>query len=612
MATLVLTAVGTALGGPIGAAIGAIAGQAIDARLFAPKARHGPRLGELAVQTSSYGTAIPKLFGTMRVAGTVIWSTDLQERRSSSGGGKGRPRTVNHTYSASFAVALSGRPIRAVGRIWADGKLLRGSAGDFKAQTSFRLYNGEEDQDVDPLIASEEGVGGTPAFRGIAYAMFEDLELADYGNRIPLLTFEVDADSGPVSIGAIAMELSEGLVQAGAAPQLSGYAASGDSVRGVLESLAGVFPLTVREVGDKLVLGSAEGEPILIDASQSGAYDRNPAEGQTERTRRGGIPSEVGITYYEPARDYQTGLQRALDLEARQGLGRAERIELAAAMPAVQAKALAESRLARLAAARATVALHLTLRVATIRPGMQVRLEGFSGIWRVARCGFETMRLRLELVRLPAQEAAAVAASPGRPGPQPDLRHGPTTMRVYDLPLYGELPSERLVAAVVAAGAEPGWRAAALSVSFDDGFSWKDAGVTAAPATLGVAATALPAASSAVIDDVGSVEVELLNGAMWLEGRTDAALAGGDNLALLGHELIQFGRAEQVGPNRYRLSRLLRGRFGTEWASSAHQSGDDFLLIDAGALAPDRGVHRPSGRKGARACDRLGGRRCGS
>ncbi|RZT57170.1 hypothetical protein EV283_1230 [Sphingomonas sp. BK036] len=72
MATLVLTAVGSAVGGPIGGAIGALIGQAVDHTVFAPARREGPRLVELAVQTSSYGSQIPKLFGTMRVAGTVI------------------------------------------------------------------------------------------------------------------------------------------------------------------------------------------------------------------------------------------------------------------------------------------------------------------------------------------------------------------------------------------------------------------------------------------------------------------------------------------------------------------------------------------------------------
>ena len=110
MATLVLTVAGGLVGGPPGAAIGAMIGQQIDQNiLFRPKARHGPRLGDLSVQTSSYGTQIPKIFGTMRAAGTVIWATDLVEHRSSSGG-KGQPKTVRYSYSASFAVALSARP----------------------------------------------------------------------------------------------------------------------------------------------------------------------------------------------------------------------------------------------------------------------------------------------------------------------------------------------------------------------------------------------------------------------------------------------------------------------------------------------------------------------
>ena len=105
MATLVLTAVGSAVGGPIGGAIGALIGQSVDHALFGPKRREGPRLVELSVQTSSYGAQIPKLFGTMRVAGTVIWATDLKEHRARSGGGKGRPATTSYSYSASFAVA---------------------------------------------------------------------------------------------------------------------------------------------------------------------------------------------------------------------------------------------------------------------------------------------------------------------------------------------------------------------------------------------------------------------------------------------------------------------------------------------------------------------------
>lgn len=156
MATLVLTVVGTVLGGPIGAAIGATIGQVVDqAVLFKPKGREGPRLADLRLQTSRYGDQIPQLFGAMRVAGTVIWATDLIEHRSSSGGGKGKPKTTTYSYSTSFAVALSARRIGSIGRIWADGNLLRGSAGDFKSPiTSFRVYSGSEDQALDSQIAA--------------------------------------------------------------------------------------------------------------------------------------------------------------------------------------------------------------------------------------------------------------------------------------------------------------------------------------------------------------------------------------------------------------------------------------------------------------------------
>src|SRR3546814_11488239 len=51
-----------------------------------------------------------------------------------------------------------------------------------------------------------------------------------------------------------------------------------------------------------------------------------------------------------------------------------------------------------------------------------------------------------------------------------------------------------------------------------------------------------------------------------LSNAGDALLDGGANLALVGDELLQFGRAEQIDATRWRLSRLWRGRRGTEAA----------------------------------------------
>ncbi len=103
---------------------------------------------------------------------------------------------------------------------------------------------------------------------------------------------------------------------------------------------------------------------------------------------------------------------------------------------------------------------------------------------------------------------------------------------------------------------------------------------------LGHAMSILPAGQSALLDLMSSVEIELRDPDHWLENRDDDALVNGANLAILGNELIQFGTAEAIGPGRFRLSRLLRGRRGTEWAMGEHAVGEPFALIDANAVVP--------------------------
>lgn len=573
MATLILTTVGTAIGGPIGGALGSIIGQQLDRGLFGPRARQGPRLGDLAVQTSTYGAALPKLFGRMRVAGSVIWATDLVERRSTSGG-KGQPKTVNYAYSANFAVALSARPIIGVRRIWADGKLLRGTAGDFKTATAFRLHVGNEDQTVDPLIASSEGLSETPAFRGCAYAVFEDFELADYGNRIPSLTFEIEADATPMTIGEIGAGLADGAIVAGPSPALAGYAATGESLRAAMETLAEIAGLSLVDEGAALRFGLPDSAAPAIGAHEE--------KGRREIVRHAAsaTPSEVSLAYYDPARDFHAGLQRATTGEEERN---AERRALPAALAAEAVKAMAEARLAALRAARTRAKMRLGWARADLRPGGILTIEGESGRWAARRWRLGSMEVELELERLAGPKTESVPAESGQGGSQPDLIHGPTILRLIDAPL-GEPVGGRPQLLLAAAGTEPGWRRAALLASFDGGANWVDAGVTAASAMMGLMAGTLAAGQPWLFDDAGAVEVDLHHAAMMLENASDEALIAGANLALVGDELIQFGRATALGGERFRLSRLLRGRRGTEWAMSGHVAGESFVLIEPTAL----------------------------
>jgi len=580
MATLVLTTVGTLVGGPIGGAIGAVIGGQIDHAVLAPKGRQGPRLGDLSVQTSSYGSQIPKLFGTMRVAGTVIWATDLREDSHTSGGGKSGGKTTTYSYSASFAVALSARPIQAVRRIWADGKLLRGAGGDWKSETGFRLYTGSEDQAADPLIAAAEGIAATPAHRGTAYAVFETFQLADYGNRIPSLTFEVVADDGDVAVTAIAQELTEGAMTGADGPALGGFAAGGDSVRGALETLARACPMPLRDDGTQLRIG--DGTVTALDSSLLGATadaNRQPATIR-DRQAAGTLPDAVAVAYYEPSRDYQAGLQNA----RRDGIGRrGDRIDLPAAIPADVAKQFAEGALARAWIGREQATARIPWRLIGTRAGTLATLDG-DGPWRISGWTFEKMALELRLTREGAVPIAMAQADAGRAIEGDDRPAGATRIALLDLPAFDDGTASAPRIWLAAAGTQPGWRRAALSISVDGGASWQSAGQTALPAVMGQAVSVLGAGSAMLFDRGASVEIELLHEAMTLQGADDAALINGANLALLGDEIIQFGAAEQTGSRHFRISRLLRGRRGSEWAIGGHDAGEPFVLLDPATL----------------------------
>ncbi|XBQ16277.1 MAG: glycoside hydrolase TIM-barrel-like domain-containing protein [Oceanicaulis sp.] len=152
---------------------------------------YGPRLAELAIQTSTEGAPVPIVFGRMRLAGQVIWAARFTEtaQTRSAGGGKGGPKITEYSYALSFAVGLCEGPIAGVGRVWANGEPLDTGA------ITMRVHTGGEDQAPDPLIEAVEGAGSAPGYRGLAYVVFEDLPLDPYGQRIPNLSFEVFAAS---------------------------------------------------------------------------------------------------------------------------------------------------------------------------------------------------------------------------------------------------------------------------------------------------------------------------------------------------------------------------------------------------------------------------------
>jgi len=206
MATILLSAAGAAIGGGfggtvlglsgavIGRAVGATLGRVIDQRLMGSGSRavETGRIDRFRLSGANEGAPVGQVWGRMRVGGQVIWASRFLDTVTTtrSGGGKGAPSapkttTTTHNYSVSLALALCQGELTRVGRIWADGvEIARDSL-------NLRLYPGNETQLPDPKIAAIEGAGNAPAYRGTAYVVLEDIDLGQFGNRVPQFSFEV-------------------------------------------------------------------------------------------------------------------------------------------------------------------------------------------------------------------------------------------------------------------------------------------------------------------------------------------------------------------------------------------------------------------------------------
>jgi hypothetical protein len=206
MANLAIASVGALASSSIGLgpSLGWMGGSFISSSLGGSKTPlvEGPRLKDLTVQTSTYGHSIPLLWGSQKLAGNLIWTTGIRERiKIKKKKVQGVPVKVKtYHYFASFAVGLCEGPIDQVIRIWADDKLIYDASPNNSKSlgplySKIKIYKGTEDQKPDTLIEADQGLNQTPAFRGLAYIVFEDFPLNDYHGRIPTMVCEISTCS---------------------------------------------------------------------------------------------------------------------------------------------------------------------------------------------------------------------------------------------------------------------------------------------------------------------------------------------------------------------------------------------------------------------------------
>lgn len=298
-------AIGGFFGGPMGAQAGFLAGNMLGT-LLTP--RKTPSPADVRVQDSAYGKWVPRVWGRYRLSGNVIWAGAPHQHDQSGkgmGGKQGQPYVT-----MSFAVALCKGPITSVPRIWANGQLIYdlSNPADFQALsgsssmvTNFTVYYGTETQLPDPVMQSQLGAGNVPAHRGMAYVVFNELSLQNWGNYMPSLSFEVVANGVPtyVTSGNVAATQSPAL-GSGALTLLSQISPGGQGY-GIQWALVGGqirwVPVTVTGSGTSFLSSSATPMGSNFPVTTGTSYDE-PGYVWTDGTWRPtqGSPGAFGAT----------------------------------------------------------------------------------------------------------------------------------------------------------------------------------------------------------------------------------------------------------------------------------------------------------------------------
>lgn len=640
MATIALQAVGTAIGGPFGGMVGAVIGGVIDQALFGPGDQSGPRLTDLKVTTSTYGTQIPLLYGPEnRVAGNIIWSTDKQEREVETEAGKGGPTITQFEYSISCAIAISGRQLSQLKRIWANNKVIfdidgvnqfsppheipavddtNGQIitkyftnefgqevfrGTHTVMDEVRFYTGSATQIPDSLIESHEGVGNVSGYRHTSYVVLKELILNDWGGNVPNLEFEGVADDS-ITAGAVVKDFTDrasisNVSVFGLNDAVRGYVLARQStVANAITPLAVAYNFEASDQGGQIrFVRKSRGMKGSILLTEMNARDgkltslTNKTPIQYTNLNEIEMPDEVTISFRDPDVDYQTNTQRA-----RRRKGNAKNKitqEIPLVLSATEAIRIAERLLWGAWSNKRSAQFTVNDEWMRINAGDLLGIPAFGEtlpmkVFNQTRGdnGVISMEAVYEDPEIYNSQSAGIDALAFS---QTVSLPGDTLWVPLDAPLLRDTdPDSGFYWAATAENS--GWRGATIKRSTDSGISYDKVSDVTIRNPVGTISGILGSGPSEIFDRSNSITVTLTSSKNSLESISELLVLNGHNAAWVGPadggvgEILQFATATLISGQTYTLSNFLRGRLGTEHMINNHGAGEVFVLLQKGSL----------------------------
>lgn len=352
------------------------------------------------------------------------------------------------------------------------------------------------------------------------------------------------------------------------------------AIRAGLEPLRAAYPFDIVQDGYKIRFTPRGGASVATISADDLGAGRPDQRLTIAREQAAQLPSRVEVVYKDLAREYDQNVQLAERQNAESAHVR--RVELPIALDSTQAAGVAETLLRLNWLERNVVTFSLPPTFAHLQPGDVVTVN-YEGSHELRLIALEYLpdgvievqaRYNKASIYTPAAEGASGPAFVGGLGisgsSEAVLIDGPAIVSAYDTPGF----------AVAIHGFTEQWPGGVLERTDDAGINWIRCAVVSPPgAAIFTADDALAnAVTTTMFDESATLTVR---GDGEIDSVTTDEVLAGANLFAIGAdgrwEIVGAATATLNGDGSYTLSRLLRGRFGTEWATGTHQA-DDYVI----------------------------------
>lgn len=297
------------------------------------------------------------------------------------------------------------------------------------------------------------------------------------------------------------------------------------------------------------------------------------------RTQELELPRQVDVIYLNRTADFQAGTQSS----QRQTVKAVDytTVNLPIVLSDQEAKMVADVTLYNAWVGRVQYQFTVPPKYALLEPTDVITVTKDGAAYLVRLTATKLVRNGMQEISGVAEDVSSYdfynPAGTGTPNLQPPATISATRLELMDLPAF---PTDGVTDAYLrygVVGLGDNWAGSAVYRSDDGGSNYALMQALTAQATIGAVLNIIPAGTIYAWDNISTIDVLLTFGQ--LQSVTDIAVLNGANVCVIGDEVIQFQTATLLDTNKYRLSGLLRGRLGTEWAVGSHAAGERFIML---------------------------------